>query len=124
MVVYTILKAPKEGGSVYTIAPADDRTKVKHVHRMMLKAVVGGRVPECTGTSPSPLLQEPLSEDEPYSDGDLFLLRSEVPQAAPTQTAMVTQTPLPLQLPLVGPAPVVPGPSSGPYCGGGRVTTG
>lgn len=31
-VVYQILKAPKEGGVVYTIAPTTDLHKVKHLH--------------------------------------------------------------------------------------------
>lgn len=37
-VLYRVLKAPKEGGSVYTISPLDDPSKVKHVHRSLLKA--------------------------------------------------------------------------------------
>ena len=38
---YQVSRAPREGGSVYTIVPVDDPTKVKHVYRNMLKAVVG-----------------------------------------------------------------------------------
>lgn len=34
-----MLRMPKEGGSVYTIVPVDDETKVRQVHRTMLKAV-------------------------------------------------------------------------------------
>uniref|UniRef100_A0A3P9D0G6 Integrase catalytic domain-containing protein n=1 Tax=Maylandia zebra TaxID=106582 RepID=A0A3P9D0G6_9CICH len=44
-VVYRILKAPKGGGAVYTIAPADDPSSVKHVHRTLLKAVVTAATP-------------------------------------------------------------------------------
>ncbi len=32
-VVYQVLRAPKEGGSVYSIAPVDDLDKVRQVHR-------------------------------------------------------------------------------------------
>ncbi|RXN03720.1 Transposon Ty3-I Gag-Pol poly [Labeo rohita] len=35
-VVYQVLRAPKEGGSVYTIAPTTDLGKVKHVHRSLI----------------------------------------------------------------------------------------
>lgn len=37
-VVYQVVKAPKEGGAVYTIASADDLGKVRCVHRSALKA--------------------------------------------------------------------------------------
>ncbi|KAJ8409316.1 hypothetical protein AAFF_G00235140 [Aldrovandia affinis] len=39
--VHKILKAPQQGGPVYTIAPVDALEQVKHVHRTMLKAVPG-----------------------------------------------------------------------------------
>lgn len=39
-VVYRVVKAPTEGGSVYTIAPADDLDRIRRVHRMLLKVVV------------------------------------------------------------------------------------
>lgn len=38
--VYKVLRAPDEGGSVYTITPADDLTQVRQVNRTLLKAVV------------------------------------------------------------------------------------
>ncbi|RXN11634.1 Transposon Ty3-I Gag-Pol poly [Labeo rohita] len=40
-VVYQVLKAPGTGGSVYTIAPVNDVSRVRHVHRSLLKARVG-----------------------------------------------------------------------------------
>ncbi|MCJ8749885.1 hypothetical protein PDJAM_G00192760 [Pangasius djambal] len=49
-VVYQILKAPKEGGVVYTIAPTTDLGKLKHVHRSLLKPHIG--------RNPSPALQD------------------------------------------------------------------
>lgn len=39
-VVYQVVRAPKAGGSVYTIAPVDDLSRVKHVHRSLLKTRV------------------------------------------------------------------------------------
>lgn len=36
---YVVLKAPVPGGCVYSIAPQDQQTAVRHVHRSMLKAV-------------------------------------------------------------------------------------
>lgn len=34
-VCYQVLKAPTERGAVYTIAPAHDLSKIKHVHRIL-----------------------------------------------------------------------------------------
>lgn len=42
---YVVLKA-HDGGAVYTIAPVHDRTKVKTVHRSLLKVLVGVGAPE------------------------------------------------------------------------------
>lgn len=39
-VIYQVTRAPKEGGVVYTIAPVDDLTKVRNVHRSLLKSRV------------------------------------------------------------------------------------
>ncbi len=36
-VVYQVVKAPKDGGAVYTIAPIDEPCSVRHVHRSLLK---------------------------------------------------------------------------------------
>lgn len=35
--VYQVVRVPRDGGSVYTIAPVHDLSKVRHVHRMSLK---------------------------------------------------------------------------------------
>uniref|UniRef100_A0A9J7X1E4 Gypsy retrotransposon integrase-like protein 1 n=1 Tax=Cyprinus carpio carpio TaxID=630221 RepID=A0A9J7X1E4_CYPCA len=39
-VVYQVTRAPKEGGVVYTIAPVDDLTKTRNVHRSLVKSRV------------------------------------------------------------------------------------
>lgn len=49
--VSRILKAPKESGAL-GIASADDPSRVKHVHRSLLKAVVGADIPS-EGPAPS-----------------------------------------------------------------------
>ena len=44
-VQYRVLKVPREGGSVYTIAPVDEPTKARQVNRALLKAVVEAHPP-------------------------------------------------------------------------------
>lgn len=54
-VVYQITRAPTEGGVVYTIAPVNDLSRVKNVHRSLLKR----RIVRSTGElcdHPNPLL--------------------------------------------------------------------
>ena len=98
-VVYRVVKAPREGGPVYTIAPMDDQTKVRQVHRTLLKAVAGA-APQGSALPPCPPpLDRPRSEDELPFDGDLFMLGPETPVAAPARTAVVTQTTPRLLLP-------------------------
>ncbi|KAK0143575.1 hypothetical protein N1851_018314 [Merluccius polli] len=96
-----------EGGPVYTIAPRDDPTRARQVHRSLLKAVVGVDPPGSNGTS-SPPAEQPQSEDELSCDGDLLFLRPEYPLATPHQAAAVTQTTPQLLLPPSNPAPSVP----------------
>lgn len=109
-VVYRVVRAPQEGGSVYTIAPTSDQTKVRQVHRTQLKPVAraalqGGAVSPC-----SPPLDHPPSEDELSYDGDLFVLGPGTPIAAPARSAVVTQTTPRLLLP--PPDPIDPGSSN------------
>lgn len=90
-VVYRVMRAPQGGGPVYTIAPTDDETKVRQVHRSLLKAVAGA-VTHAGGQPCSRSQNQPLSEGESFCDGDLFLLRPEGPVAGPASTAAGTQT--------------------------------
>lgn len=39
-VVHKVLRAPTEGGAVYTVAPTANLYKVKHLHHCMLKGLV------------------------------------------------------------------------------------
>uniref|UniRef100_A0AAQ4S8F2 Gypsy retrotransposon integrase-like protein 1 n=1 Tax=Gasterosteus aculeatus aculeatus TaxID=481459 RepID=A0AAQ4S8F2_GASAC len=102
-VQYQVLKVPREGGSVYTIAPVDEPTKVRQVNRALLKAVAGPHPPNDPAAPCSPLDDSPLSEDELPGD-DLFVWRSEAPPVVPTQ--VVAAPPIaPRSRPL--PAPLV-----------------
>ncbi|KAK9515992.1 hypothetical protein VZT92_026587 [Zoarces viviparus] len=76
-VVHRVLKAPKDGGPVYTIAPVDDHSKTKQVHRNRLKAVVGADSPGRGSTSSPCSIDGPCSEDESSSDGDLWMLQQQ-----------------------------------------------
>ena len=79
--VYSVLRAPKEGGAVYTIAPKDDQSKIKHVHCTLLKAVVGTESPGCVVASNTSPPDSPVSESS--CDGDFLFL---VPKTAPLHT--------------------------------------
>ncbi|KAL0161382.1 hypothetical protein M9458_045107, partial [Cirrhinus mrigala] len=83
-VVYQVVRAPKEGGSVYSIAPVDDLGKVKQVHRSLLK----GRTQKDFSV-PAPTYS-PVVESEPpgsgqdseeLEQGDLWVLVPENPPA-------------------------------------------
>lgn len=76
--VHTVLKAPSDGGSVYTIAPTGDLSKVKRVHRSLLKGVSGKEtlaisppMNDLVEAEPSP---PPLEEQD--SDGILWVAKS------------------------------------------------
>ncbi|XP_048851412.1 uncharacterized protein LOC125720231 [Brienomyrus brachyistius] len=75
-VMYRVLKTPKAGGAVYAIAPVDDQTQVRHVHRTLLKAIVN-----VSGVCPgNPLpMESTFSSDESSDDEDLVVLRQEGP---------------------------------------------
>ncbi|XP_035796548.1 retrovirus-related Pol polyprotein from transposon 412 [Amphiprion ocellaris] len=106
-VVYTVLKAPKDRGSVYTIAPTGDQSKVKHVHCTLLKAVAGAGASDCAAAPLSPCPDQEEVEDELVHDGDLLVVRHDIPHAAPGQMVAVTQTTPRLLLPQAD--PVLPG---------------
>lgn len=76
-VVYQVMRAPKEGGAVYTIAPITDLGKIKQVHRSLLKAQICRDLP--IGLPDSPVT-EPVQPLEEGCDEDLFVLVPETPQ--------------------------------------------
>lgn len=59
---YRVLRAPKQGGVVYTIDPVENPTQVRHIHRLMLKAVVSVDSPASAPAQDSPPGEEPVSE--------------------------------------------------------------
>ncbi|KAJ7986684.1 hypothetical protein DPEC_G00342450 [Dallia pectoralis] len=102
-VQYRVLKVPREGGPVYTIAPVDEPTKARQVNRALLKPVVEAR-PLSEAASPcSPPADPPQSEDE-LSGDDLFILRHEAPLVTPTRVTATQPAP---RLQLL-PAPLAP----------------
>lgn len=73
LVVYTVLRAPPEGGAVYTVAPTTDLHKVEHLHRSMLKGLVA---PASIYNLPSTALwgEVPLPQhNEVSSDEELWV---------------------------------------------------
>ena len=61
---YQVLRAPAESGLVYTIMPVDHLTKVRQVHRKMLKAVVRADPSGCASSHNPPPVEEPPAENE------------------------------------------------------------
>lgn len=93
-VVYQVLKAPKEGGTLYTIAPADQLDQVKHVHRSLLK----GRIQSNPGNPvppPTQLEDQPGPPEEEVEDEENLWVRvSAQPLAGlPPSSAVVTVEP-------------------------------
>ncbi|XP_041862171.1 uncharacterized protein LOC121653037 [Melanotaenia boesemani] len=90
-VVYEVLRTPT-GGPVYTIAPKDDPSKVKHVHRSLLKAKMVNDRPMSEVQAELPFQKEPWSDElqtelhsleEPVTEGEWFRL---VPCSSSTTT--------------------------------------
>lgn len=107
---YRVLKVPRDGGSVYTIAPVDEPTKARQVNRALLKVVIGAH-PSSEAAAPcSPLADPPQSEDE--LSGDLLVVRHEAPLVPPTLVSVTQTTPrlqlLPAAPALTGQVPLVP----------------
>lgn len=77
-VVYQVTRAPKEGGVVYTIAPVEDLTKVRNVHRSLLKRrVCKDTVVVNYGSPPQDPVVDIASLVEEEDEGDLLALVQE-----------------------------------------------
>lgn len=79
-VVYQVVRAPPAGGSVYTIAPVDDLSKVKRVHRSLLKTRVRRDSPVVIPADYPGVVEVPPSEGSPFEEVDLWVLVPETPQ--------------------------------------------
>lgn len=68
-VVYQVMRAPKEGGVVYMIAPVDDLTKTRNVHRSLVQSRVckDTVVVDCGSPLHDPVV-DPSSLDEDEVD--------------------------------------------------------
>ena len=123
-VVHQVVKAPVDGGAVYTVAPASDLNQVRNVHRDMLKAVVPSKADTPPPRVPSPPGQV-MPEPEIAGDEDTWLLVVEphpvlpgVPSGAPgavTPEEGPSSHPTAADRPL--PQPLLVPPSSGQSAG-------
>ncbi|KAK9978444.1 hypothetical protein ABG768_020195 [Culter alburnus] len=86
-VVYQVVKAPKEGGTVYTIAPVDDLGKTRVVHRSAVKAQIQRGGPSLASIPPPAVEDEVPPAEVSSEDVDLLML---VPA-----TSQVSQGPVP-----------------------------
>ena len=76
-VVYGVLRAPRDGGSVYTIAPVDDPSKARNVHCSPLKDHPGhADAAETPVDRPSEDVESPVEEVDSL-DGDLYVVGPE-----------------------------------------------
>ena len=81
-VVHQVVRAPSDGGAVYTVAPVEELQKTRNVHRDMLKAVVPTETAVCPSRPPSrPSVVAPADDD---SDGEVWVLVSAAPASQPS----------------------------------------
>jgi transposase InsO family protein len=84
-VVYQVVRGPREGGAVYTIAPVEDLNSVKTVHRSLLKSRIqrepSGSVPP--SDSGDPLVLVSLQEEE-EGEMDLVMVSTESLSGGPS----------------------------------------
>lgn len=78
-VVYQVVRAPLASGSVYTIAPVDDLSKVKRVHRSLLKTHIRRDSPAVTPADDPVVVKVPPLEGSPSEEVDLWVLVPETP---------------------------------------------
>lgn len=99
-VVYQVVRAPETGGSIYTIAPVDDSSRVKHVHRSLLKIRIQKDSP-ISGVSEIPEVVEapPLEESSSLDEMDLWALVPKTPQVGgrPVTQDLVSSAPSAMQ---------------------------
>lgn len=84
--MYQVVKVPREGGSVYTIAPVQNLGMVRHVHCSMLKVRVQRQA------SPDPVVgsaQEPASSVSSEPSYDLCVWLPEEPISGPAPQVAV-----------------------------------
>ncbi|KAJ8417019.1 hypothetical protein AAFF_G00282460 [Aldrovandia affinis] len=122
--VHKILKAPQQGGPVYTIAPVDALEQVKHVHRTMLKAVPGNltasSVRHAEVVEPDMPPAGAMREEDDLEDEDLCVL-TELPTGAqpvpspPNHSAVIL--PINIASPPIQPSNLSASPTASPKDG-------
>lgn len=90
--VYKVLRVPEVGGSVYTVAPLQDLSKIKRVNRSQLKAAVGVNLREDTAAAPSPPSRDQSSVDELLREDGLWGLVQEPARVTGLETAAMAAT--------------------------------
>lgn len=102
-VLHRVIKGPKPGGAVYTIAPTDALDKVKHVHRTMLKSHLGTQLIH----SPAPLVPTRTVSQEEDSQDELGVWVPAAPRMPcppfPVESAASPVTPIPSSCPPASP---------------------
>lgn len=77
--MYQVVKSPKEGGAVYTIAPVEDLGRVRCFHRSALKARIRKDAPVPASTDPPVLEKEVPSAEVSSEVVDLLMLVPAIP---------------------------------------------
>lgn len=67
-VVYRVMRAPRDGGSLYTIAPVEDPNKARNVHRSLLKDHPGPADAETPVACPPKDMEPPVGEEDSFDD--------------------------------------------------------
>lgn len=77
--VYQVVRAPQDGGSVYTVAPVHDLRKVRQVHRTSLKPRNQGNPIPTESFGDWAELSAPLVLEDEFEGGDLAYVVIEAP---------------------------------------------
>jgi hypothetical protein len=93
-VVYEVIKAPPVNGAVYTIAPVTDRSKVRQVHRGLLKARLGSDAP----VGP-PYTSPPVAETVVVTEDDMDVDLAFLPPASLLHPVATPVVALPVRAP-------------------------
>uniref|UniRef100_A0A3B5PZG8 Gypsy retrotransposon integrase-like protein 1 n=1 Tax=Xiphophorus maculatus TaxID=8083 RepID=A0A3B5PZG8_XIPMA len=123
-VKHIVVQVPREGGVVYSVAPVHDQTRVRRVHRSLLKVLIGADAPIPVSVEVASPEHYSISDGELSFEGDLFLrpwpeeqvtsappaavVSDAVPRASGSAVAPSVATNQPTSL------PVVPAAESGP----------
>ena len=70
---HIVVQAPREGGVVYSVAPVQEQSRVRRVHRSLLKTLVGVEIPDPAPAEGAVLEPHSIRDEEPSLEGDLFL---------------------------------------------------